>query len=264
MVMATAGVTRVDDTHAGHDGINVGKPERVVSMLSGGALALLGLQRRGLGGLSLALLGAELVRRGATGHCRLYDAMGMSTATDDGTPAPRARGELVSDAATVDARRSIKIERSITIDKPRDAVYEIWRDFAGLASYFPDLESVTTLGNGRSHWVAIAPGGKRVEWDSELVNVIPGELIAWKTVGDSDISHAGSVHFKDAPGGRGTEMRVEVDYEPPGGRLGALLTKFAGVFHQSPDAKIREDLRRFKMQLETGEVATTEGQVSGR
>jgi uncharacterized membrane protein len=264
MVLATAGERRVDHDRSAHGGINVGDPERLVSAVAGGALALYGLKRRGWSGLSLAALGAELIRRGASGHCRVYGALGMSTATGGTRIEPRAPGEIVSDAATVDARKAIKIERSITIARPRAELFAIWRNFDRLPEFIPDLESVTTLGGGRSHWVARVPGGKRVEWDSEVINELPGELIAWKTVGEPDVAHAGSVHFTDSPGGRGTEMRIVLDYEPPGGKLGALLAAFTRLFGQAPDSKIQEDLRRFKMTVEAGDVSTIESQTFGR
>src|SRR4051812_2429948 len=116
-------------------GLNVGKNERIVSMVAGGALALYGLQRRDLKGVVLALIGAEVVRRGKTGHCRLYDALGVSTADGAGVVPPRAKGEIVSDAATVNARESVKIKESITINRPRAEVYGVWRDFQSLPQY---------------------------------------------------------------------------------------------------------------------------------
>jgi len=264
MVLATAGARRVQDARSPRNGVNVSDPERVVSAISGGILALYGVQQRGWRGAGLALLGAELLRRGASGHCNVYYALGVSTADNDVHPEQRAPGEVVSAAATVNARRAVKIERSVTIARPRSEVYATWRDFERLPEFIQDLESVTTSGDGRSHWVAKVPGQKRVEWDSEIVNEIPGELIAWKTVGEPDVAHAGSVHFTDAPGGRGTEVRIVVDYEPPGGKVGALVAGVSRLFGQAPDSRIREDLRQFKMKLETGEVATTEGQTSGR
>ncbi len=169
--------------------------------------------------------------------------------SDHGQIEPRAPGEIVSAAATVDARNAIKIEERVTIDRPRDELFQIWRNFEQLPSYAEDLESVTALGDGRTHWVARAPGGKELEWDSEMVNEIPGELIAWKTVGNPDVAHAGSVHFRDLSGG-GTEVRVIVDYEPPGGRLGGMVHAFTKLFGQSPEQKIRGDLQQFKARVE--------------
>ncbi len=243
MDMAMAGVHHAAKAPGAEPVRNVGDSERVLSVLSGGALALYGLQRRDLRGLALAGLGAALVRRGTTGHCDVYSALGVSTADD-----------LTGKAATVDARRAIKIERSITIDRPCEALYATWRDLEHLPEYVDHIESVHRLGSGRTHWVARAPGDKRVEWDSEIVNEIPGQLIAWKTVGDPDIAHAGSVHFSDAPGG-GTVMRVVVDYEPPGGRLGMLVAAFTRLFGKAPEAVIEDELRRFKARVETGDVA---------
>ena len=260
--MATAGTSRVKHVRTSHAKLNVSRPERMLSMIAGGALTVYGLQRRDLRGLSLALFGAELLRRGASGHSLLYDALGLNTSHGPALAEPRRQGELASAAATVDARRAIKIERSVTIDRPRDEVFGIWRDFERLPQFIDDVRSVTSLSGGRSHWVAKLPGGKTIGWDAELVNEIPGELVAWKTVGDSDVAHAGSVHFRDAPDGRGTDMRFVISYEPPGGRLSAMLAAFARLFGQSPDATIREDLRRFKMRVEAGEVANMGGQTS--
>ena len=171
--------------------------------------------------------------------------------SDHGRIEPRAAGEIVSDAATVDARKAIKIEERITIDRPRDELFRVWRNFEQLPDYVDDLESVTALGDGRSHWVARAPASRRIEWDSEMVNEIPGALIAWKTVGNPDVAHAGSVHFRDLSGGS-TEVRIVVDYEPPGGRLGSLIHAFTKLFGQSPDQKIRGELDKFKTLIESG------------
>jgi uncharacterized membrane protein len=255
MVLATTGARRVPHDRSAQNGINIGRSERLLSVISGGALAAYALRRRDWRGTTLALLGAELLRRGATGHCNLYQALGVSTAGDAEYPA-RAPGEIVSDAATVDARKAIKIERTLTIARPRQELFAIWRNFERLPEFIPDLESVTSVGQGRSHWVAKLPGDKRVEWDSEIVNELPGQLIAWKTIGEPDVAHAGSVHFSDTADGRGTELRVVVDYEPPGGKLGAMIATFTRLFGQDPDAKIGEDLQRFKMTVEAGAPST--------
>jgi uncharacterized membrane protein len=252
MVLATIGERRVGHDRSGDRGANVGGPERFVSVVSGGALAAYGLRRRDRRGLALALLGAELIRRGATGRCVVYRALGVSTAGDTGRIPPREPGEVVSDAATVDARRAIKIERTVRIARPRAELFAVLRDFEHLAAIIPDLESVIPLGRGRSHWVAKAQRDRRVEWNVEVINEIPGELIAWKTVGKPDVAHAGSVHLKDASNGLGTELRIVLDYEPSSGRFGAA---FARRFGQAADAKIRENLRRFKMTMESEATA---------
>jgi uncharacterized membrane protein len=251
MVLATTGPRRV----AHETRRNVSDSERAVSAAIGGLFVASGLKKRGVGGLALALIGAELVRRGATGHCMLYDAIGFSG--DDASGA--RRDDVRSAAATVNARKSIKVERSVTIRKEPAELFAFWRDLSNLPQVLDHLESVADLGNGRSHWVAKGPAGTRIEWDSEIVNEIPGELIAWKTVGEPDVAHAGSVHFTPVAGG--TEVKFVMDYEPPAGRLVAVAAKVMG---ESPDQKIGSDLKRLKMLFETGEVATTVGQTSGR
>ena len=172
----------------------------------------------------------------------------MPRTTDGPTFPPRARGEIVGNAATVDARAALKIRETIAINCPRAELYAIWHEFSRLPEYLPDIESVTVHNSRDSHWVAKLPAGGRVEWDAEIVNDVPNEIVAWKTVRDSTIPHAGAINFRDSSSG--TEMRVEIDYEPPGGKVGALVARFANLFGQSPEAKVREDLRRFKEQVE--------------
>lgn len=235
MVLSTTGPRRL--AHTAHK--NVGKSERAVSATIGGLLVASAIKKRGVGGLALALVGAELMRRGATGHCMLYDAIGFSSVDREGD-------DFRSAAATVNARRAIKVEQWITIGRPAHELYQFWRDFTNLPRILDDIESVTDAGDGRSHWVAVA-GGARIQWDAEMVNDVPGELIAWKTVGHPDVAHAGSVHFKQTPSGRETIVRLVMDYEPPGGRLSAVAAKLIG---ESPDQKIRADLVRLKELLE--------------
>jgi uncharacterized membrane protein len=248
----------------GKDGENVGEAERWASLAGGAALALYGLRRRDWAGLALALAGAVLVDRARTGHCPVYGSLGLSSA--GGVPrrlgrGSRERGDVTSAAATVNARKAVKVERSVTINRPAQELYDFWRDFEQLPRFMTHLESVTVLDDRRSHWVAKAPAGTEVEWDAEIINEIPGQLIAWKSVAPADVANAGSVHFQTAPGGRGTEVKVVLDYEPPAGRLGAIAAK---LLHEEPDTQVREDLRRFKQLMEAGEVPTTEGQPAGR
>lgn len=123
------------------------------------------------------------------------------------------------------------------------------------------LQSVTRLDDKTSHWVAIGPGGKKVEWDAEIYNEKEGELIAWRSLSGSDITNAGSIHFEEAPGGRGTYVKVVLNYNPPGGKAAAL---FAKLFGQEPGQLVEHNLKRLKQLIETGEIPTTEGQSSGR
>jgi len=123
------------------------------------------------------------------------------------------------------------------------------------------LKSVTVNDNVHSHWVANAPAGTSVEWDAVIINERENKLIAWRSVEDADIGNAGSVHFTPAPGGRGTEVKVVLEYDPPAGKAGAIIAR---LFGEEPDQQVREDLRHFKEIMEAGEIPTTEGQPSGR
>ncbi|MDQ4148742.1 MAG: SRPBCC family protein [Actinomycetota bacterium] len=148
---------------------------------------------------------------------------------------------------------------AITVKRPIEDVYGYWRDFERLPSFMYHLESVRAVGERRSHWVARAPGNATVEWAAELVEDIPGRLISWRSVG-GDVDTSGSVWFSQAPGDRGTEVKAEVRYRIPGGRLAGGLAK---LFGESPEQQIKDDLRRFKQVLETGEVVVSEGSPEG-
>ena len=181
------------------------------------------------------------------------------------TKSDRPRHDLASHAATVDARESVKVEHSITIDAPRDTLYAFWHDFTNLPRFMKHIVSVQLRDDRHSHWTMSLPAGRRIEWDSEIVNDVPNELIAWKTVGASDVAHAGSVHFdstdgRDTRGTGGTKVRLVMDYEPPGGRPGHMLSKLFGV---SPEQMIRDDLQRLKQLAESGEIGTPDPK-SGR
>jgi uncharacterized membrane protein len=155
----------------------------------------------------------------------------------------------------------VPVEKSVTVNKPPQECYEFWRNFTNLPRFMRHLRSVQLLDERHSHWVAQAPGGTRVEWDSELTEDVPGQFLAWRSLSGSDVDHSGSVRFEPAPGGRGTIVRVQMRYQPPAGRAGVLVAK---LFHEEPQQQVQEDLRRFKQVLETGEIATTRGQPSGR
>ena len=139
----------------------------------------------------------------------------------------------------------------------------MWRDFENLPRFMQNLESVQVndADSGQSHWVAKGPMGKNIEWDSEIIEERENQLLVWKSLPGSTVESMGRVEFKDAPGGRGTVVHVSMQYNPPGGSLGAA---FAKLFGEEPDQQINEDLRHFKQIIEAGEVATVEGQPSGR
>ena len=232
---------------------NVARPERIASVALGAALVTYGLRRRDGAGVAAAVIGGAFMARGASGHCPVYHAIGVSTGSADAVLGP-PRGDVTSRAATVNARKAIKVERTVTIEADRQALYDFWHDFENLPRFMEHLESVRVDSPTRSHWVAKAPAGNTVEWDAVIINDIPGSLIAWKSAPGAQAPNAGSVHFSDAPGGRGTIVKVVMDVEPPAGKLGFV---FAKLFGEDPDRDVREDLRKFKQLMETGEIATS-------
>lgn len=157
--------------------------------------------------------------------------------------------------------REVHIQTSITIDKSPEELYAFWRDLRNLPLFMQNLESVTELDQQRSHWVATGVAGSRVEWDAEIFNETENELIAWRSLENADVVNAGSVRFQKAPTGRGTYVRVTVNYNPPAGELGATIAQLLGA---EPTQLIKEDLRRLKQIMEAGEIATINGQTSGR
>jgi uncharacterized membrane protein len=231
-----------------HRQTNVGDTERWVSAIGGGTLALLGLRRGGLSGLALAVGGGLLIHRGVTGRCQVYQRLGISTAEGHGP------------ATSVAAGHGIKVEESITINAPAEQLYRHWRQFSNLPRFMRHLESVTENGD-TSHWIARGPMGARIEWDAKLINDKPNEMIAWQSLEGSTVDNAGSVHFSPAPGNRGTEVRVSLKYDPPAGKAGAMIAR---LFGRAPEQEIREELRRFKQLMETGEIAVAQAQPQGQ
>lgn len=153
----------------------------------------------------------------------------------------------------------IIVHESVTINRPASELYRFWRTLENLPRAMSHLESVTDLGGGRSRWAARARGIGRVEWEAEIINDEPGKVIGWRSLPGSDVTSAGSVNFDEADG-RGTRVTVRLQYDPPAGKLGALVAKVIG---EDPARQIREDLRKLKQRLEAGEVATTRGQATG-
>ena len=156
---------------------------------------------------------------------------------------------------------SNRVHESFTIMQSPEELYRFWRDFSNLPRFMRNVRSVEETDNARSHWVVGGPDDRTYEWDAEIVRDDPGKAIAWRTVGDSDVQHSGSVTFRPATGGRGTVVEVEMEYDPPGGGAGAALARLFGT---RPTEDVREDLRRFKQLVETGEIPTVRGQSAAR
>ena len=144
--------------------------------------------------------------------------------------------------------------RAILINRPREALYAYWRDINNLPTFSETVKSVEVLEAGRSRWIVSGPGDRDVELTSEITEDTPGERIAWTSSEGSDIDHEGWVAFRDNPFGRGTEVRLFISYDPPGGVIGKVVAK---VMQREPRIQARRELRRFKQLMETGEITTS-------
>jgi len=145
--------------------------------------------------------------------------------------------------------------KSITIRRQPDELYDFWRDFSNLSRFMENSERIVVIDERTSHWVVKAPAGKTVEWDAVITEDEPGKRIAWETARGSDISNAGFVEFKPAPGDRGGEIHAHIVYDSPAGALGEFIAK---LFQKEPGVQAHRDLRRLKMLIETGEIADTD------
>ena len=232
---------------AGH--VNIDAGERWASLIGGSVMLVFGLSRGGRAGAVAAVGGGALIYRAARGHSQLYDALGL----DEG-PTHVAR------VTSLAHRRGVTVRRTVAINKPVEEIYAFWRDFENLPRFMRHLESITCDGARRSHWVARAPAGRRVTWDAEIVDERPNELIAWRSLDDADIRHAGTVTFERGAGGRGATIRVSLTYAPPGGKFAAVIAK---LFGEEPSQQVHDDLRRLKQLMEAGEVPTVDGQPRG-
>lgn len=214
--------------------------ERWGSLIAGGTMVLAGLSQRSLRGVLLALAGGGLAYHAAKGDKSLKDR--------------------ATEAAGLD--KSIRVEKSVTIlTKTPAELYQFWRNLENLPKFMKHLKSVQVIDSTRSHWVANAPLNETVEWDAEIIRDMENHLIAWASVEGAEVENSGFVRFQAAPPGRGTEVKVVMEYNPPGGKLAATIAK---LFGEEPEQQIGDELRRLKMLMEAGEIATTEGQPSCR
>jgi len=236
-----AGHTPTSNGHGAHRH-NVGKADRVISALLGAQTLLRMGKWHGWGRAAAATSGMMLITRAATGHSKVYEALGVSS-------------------ASLDEGAGINLDASIMIMRPREELYEFWRDVTNLPLVMRHLQSVDETGGGVTHWVAHAPHGLTVEWDAQLINEEYGELLAWQSLPESEIEHAGSIQLRDA-GDNATEVVLRMRYQPSKWRATAFgVAKFLAPVAQ---AEVAEDLRRLKQVMETGIDITTEGQPSGQ
>ncbi|WNZ45975.1 SRPBCC family protein [Leptolyngbya boryana CZ1] len=209
--------------------------EKWASIVGGSAMVLFGLQQRSLRGVLTAIAGGSLAYHGATAEKSLTDK--------------------VSDAVGIN--QSLKVEKTVTIRKSAEELYNYWHNFENLPTFMKHVKSVTVTNGTRSHWIANAPLGQSVEWDADIIKDEPNHLIAWASAENAEVNNSGFVRFSSAPGDRGTEVKVVLEYDIPGGRVSAAIAK---LFGEEPEQQIGDELRRFKQLMEAGEIATTEGQ----
>lgn len=235
--------THFDVPSSGTSRINVSPTQRWISGVGGGLLLANGLRQRSLFGMLQAALGVGLLFRGTSGHCPI------TSWTNNGQD------------ETSDQAEALEVETSVTIDKSPEEVYRLWRNLRELPRFMRHLESVEEHGE-TSTWVARAPAGMgKLKWEAEITTDQPGRRLAWRSVGTAPVDNAGEVTFQEAPGKRGTEVKACIAYRPPAGDLGRRAGKaMSPAFRQM----VHADLKRFKQYAETGEVATTDGQTSGR
>lgn len=227
--------------------VNVGADERLVTGLAGGALALYGLTRGSLRGFALALIGGGLAYRAYTGHCPMYQRLGLN------------RSQASSNRAGVQARAGDRVVRSILINREPEELFRFWRNLENIPQVMDHVLSVEVIDEKRSHWTAKGPLNTTLSWDAEIINERPGELVAWQSINSNEVATAGAVHFEPAPAG-GTLLTVSLKYDPPGGKAMATIARF---LRQGLEARLDEDLRHFKQMMEAGERPVSQPQPMG-
>jgi len=159
---------------------------------------------------------------------------------------------------TAKGNRSVQTTKAVWVNKSPEEAYNFWRNFENLPRFMRHLESVQSIGNGRSKWRATGPLGKSFEWEAAIEQDQPNRLIAWRSTEASDVQNSGTVFFESGPGGRGAIIRVDLNYDPPGGALGCGLAKLLG---KDASQMLKDDLRAFKQVIETGEVIQSDASI---
>jgi uncharacterized membrane protein len=213
--------------------------------------------------MDLALIGSAALRPSNPGRGRAIGALAVVGAISalDVAASVRQTRRMRQGGEPVTGGHEAFVEQSLIINKSPQECYAYWRDLSNLPRFMRMLQSITIKDERNSHWVLQIPGGAKLEWDSEITVDRPGERIAWHSRDGGTVTHAGSVRFEPAAGGRGCIVRVLMHYRPPMGRAGVGLAKLIG---RDPNAESRENLRRYKQLIETGEIPTTRGQSSGQ
>jgi uncharacterized membrane protein len=220
----------------GSSTLNVGQAERIISVIGGTTMAVLAIRNwNKVYGKAFGVLGAILLKRGVTGFCEVNHFMGRNTAHKKAA--------------------AMEVKATFTINKPREEVYSFWRNLENLPSFMKHLDEVEVLDEKRSSWTAKLPGGVgKVSWEAVIQEEEPNALLSWSSLPGSKIDNAGELRFAEAPRNEGTEVHARISYRLPAGDVGSLAGK---LFNPLVEGMIREDLRRFKSLLETGEIPSS-------
>lgn len=220
---------------------NIKTSERILSVLAGSWLLYksikqirkhpyLGIQGTGAGGL--------LLYRGATGICPINQSIDKLY---ENSPA-------------------ISVEESITVNAPVNAVYAFWKELSNLPKFMKHLKSVEMINYKTSLWTANILGGLiKVHWSAKIIKEEPNRYLSWKSLDDSMIETTGRVEFRKRTADNGTELRVEINYQPPGGKIGAGI---ASIFSDKFEQMIRSDIQQFKIYVESPEFKAYSDQVN--
>ncbi len=213
--------------------------------------------------MDLALLGSAALRKENPHRSRTIATLGVVAAIGaaDLAASLRQSNRVASRKTPAPGGHEALVEQTLIVNKSPGECYTFWRHLENLPKFIPAIQSIKIQDDRRSHWVMKAPVGANVEWDSEITADHPGERIAWHSAEGAALKHAGNVRFEPAPGRRGTLVRVLMHVEPAMGRASVDIAKLVG---KDPNFEVRENLRRFKSLIETGEVPTTCGQSSGQ
>lgn len=208
--------------------------------------------------MDLALLGRAYRNQQDGDRLRLAAAMAAVAAVT--VPDLVGSTRLSSEPGSTTEHHAIEVRTAITVRRPPEEVYVFWHDFENLPRFMEHLEKIAVTGRTTSRWTAKAPAGRTIAWDAQITDEAPGRFISWRSVKGADIQNAGLVTFEPAPGGRGTEVRLDLRYGTPGDGLGDVVAK---LFGEEPEQQVRDDLRRFKQVIETGEVVRSEATPEG-
>ncbi|BDP43794.1 hypothetical protein DAETH_37630 (plasmid) [Deinococcus aetherius] len=208
--------------------------QRRVTLILGGVLLTLGLRRVSFGGAALALAGGALLYR-----------------------------ELSRQSGQAGAETHMaEVTRSITIGKSAAELYRFWREGGHLPRVMGHFAEITETDMDQAHWTVRVPGGRSLSWDTRVVESRPGELVSWQSLPGTELPNRGEVHFRPAPGDRGTEVTLRLHFQPPGGTLGAAAARALNGL--VPSLLVGDALRRFKSLVETGEIPTLDRNPSAR